>query len=48
MLQSSSWTPMEPSYYSAALVKFPPVCYYCGKNEGGLVTGVAELNRSIG
>ncbi len=39
--------PMEASYYSAALVKFPPVCYYCGKDEGGLVTeGVAELKRS--
>ncbi len=41
--------PMEASYYSAALVKFPPVCYYCGKDEGGLVTeGVAELKRSYG
>ncbi len=40
---------MEASYYSAALVKFPPVCYYCGKDEGGLVTeGVAELKRSYG
>ncbi len=38
--------PMEASY--AALVKFPPVCYYCGKDEGLVTEGVAELKRSYG
>ena len=41
--------PMEASYYSAALVKFPAVCFYCGMNQQSLVSeGVAELKRKYG
>ena len=29
--------PVEPQYYSATLVKFPPVCSHCGAPEGALV-----------
>ena len=36
--------PVEAAYFSATLKKFPPVCFYCGMGEEGLVTeGVAEL-----
>ena len=30
-------TPVEAQYYSAKLVSFPPVCYYCGLPEESLV-----------
>ena len=28
---------METQYYSAILVSFPPVCYYCGGGEESLI-----------
>ena len=30
-------SPIEAQYYSAKLVNFPPVCYYCGGSEETLV-----------
>ena len=30
-------SPIETQYYSATLVSFPPVCYYCGASEESLV-----------
>ena len=42
--------PVEAAYYSSALVKFPPVCFYCGiGGEESLVSEqVAELRRQYG
>ena len=38
--------PIEAAYYSATLKKFPPVCFYYGMGEEGLVMeGVAELQQ---
>ena len=34
---SSCSLPVEAQYYSAKLVSFPPVCYYCGLPEQSLV-----------
>ena len=39
--------PMEASYYSSALVKFPSVCFYCGMGEDSLIDDV-ELKRKYG
>ena len=39
--------PMEASYYSSALVKFPSVCFYCGMGKDSLIDDV-ELKRKFG
>jgi hypothetical protein len=31
-------SPVEAQYYSAKLVNFPPVCYYCGGSEETLIS----------
>ena len=38
---------METQYYSATLVSFPPVCYYCGTGEECLVEddSIHELRK---
>ena len=30
-------SPVETQYYSATLMSFPPICYYCGVDEECLV-----------
>ena len=36
---------IESQYYSAVLIHFPPVCYYCGQGEEALVD-IKELKAS--
>ena len=41
--------PVEAACYSSTLIKFPPVCFYCGLGVECLVSeGVAELQRQYG
>ena len=38
-----SSSPIEAQYYNAVLVHIPPVCYFCGLGEEGLVDDDEEM-----